>query len=174
MEEFLLTDLQVIEQPPCTDSFTGGRLDNPEVLTYSDVIPYATAVEPSCPFLSDELAVCHKGVDTFRSEETDKAFHNLLAFFPVGVATFREKTEYQREGNPFIGDAQHENVDIELSELPVGAIHAESTRPVLTGSSEKIIRAIMSRSRTYLAKNLWSRLRLESLSTAVGIASASL
>lgn len=125
MEEFLLTDLQIIEQPPCTDSFTGGRLDNPEILTYSNVIPYATAVEPSCPFLSDELAVCHKGVDTFRSEETDKAFHNLLAFFPVGVATFREKTEYQREGNPFIGDAQHENVDIELSELPVGAIHAE-------------------------------------------------
>jgi len=103
--------------------FTGGWLDNPEVLTYSDVIPYATAVEPSSPFLSDELAVCHKGVDTFRSEETDKAFHNLLAFLPVGVATFREKTEYQREGNPFIGDAQHKNVDIELSELPVGAIH---------------------------------------------------
>ena len=34
--------------------------------------------------------------------------------------------------------------------------------------------AMMSRSSTYLAKNLWSRLRLESLSTAVGIASASL
>lgn len=125
MEEFLLTDLQIIEQPPCTDSFTGGRLDNPEILTYSNVIPYATAVEPSCPFLSDELAVCHKAVDAFRSEKTDKTFHNLLAFFPVGVATFREKTEYQREGNPFIGDAQHKNVDIELPELPVGAIHAE-------------------------------------------------
>ena len=54
--EFLLTDLQIIEQLPGTDSFTGGWLDNPEVLTYSDVIPYATAVEPSCPFLSDELA----------------------------------------------------------------------------------------------------------------------
>ena len=26
MEEFLLTDLQVIEQPPCTDSFTGDLL----------------------------------------------------------------------------------------------------------------------------------------------------
>ena len=38
MEEFLLTDLQVIEQPSCTDSFTGGWLDNQEVLTYSDVI----------------------------------------------------------------------------------------------------------------------------------------
>ncbi len=60
-----------------------------EVLTYSDVIPYAMAIEPSCPFLSDELAVCHKGVDAFRSEETDKVFHNLLAFLPVGVATFR-------------------------------------------------------------------------------------
>ena len=38
MEEYLLTDLQVIEQPSCTDSFTGGWLDNQEVLTYSDVI----------------------------------------------------------------------------------------------------------------------------------------
>lgn len=123
--EFLLTDLQIIEQPSGTDSFTVGRLDNLEVLTYSDVIPYAMAVEPSCPFLSDELAVCHKAVDAFRSEKTDKTFHNLLAFLPVGVATFREKTEYQREGNPFIGDAQHKNVDIELPELPVGAIHAE-------------------------------------------------
>jgi hypothetical protein len=101
MEEFLLTDLQIIEQPPGSDSLTGGWLDNPEALTYSDVIPYATAVEPSCPFLSDELAVCHKAVDAFRSEK------------------------YQREGNPFIGDAQHENVDIELAEPPVGAIHAE-------------------------------------------------
>ena len=125
MEEFLLTDLQVIEQLPGTDSFTGGWLDNPEVLTYSDVIPYATAVEPSCPFLSDELAVCHKAVDAFCSEKTDKTFHNLLAFFLVGVATFRKKAEYQREGNPFIGDAQHKNVDIELAELPIGAIHAE-------------------------------------------------
>lgn len=104
MEEFLLTDLQIIEQPPCTDSLNGGGLDNPEVLTYSDVIPYATAVEPSCPFLPDEFAVCHKAVDTFRSEKTDKAFHNLLAFLPVGVATFREKVEYQREGNPYPTD----------------------------------------------------------------------
>jgi len=36
MEEFHRTDLQVIEQPPGTDSFTGGWLDNPEVMTYSD------------------------------------------------------------------------------------------------------------------------------------------
>ena len=125
MEEFLLTDLQIIEQPPGADSLTGGWLDNPEVLTYPDVIPYATAVEPPCPFLSDELAVCHKTVDAFCSEKTDKTFHNLPAFVPAGVATFREKTEYQGEGNPFIGDAQHKNIDIELSELPVGAIHAE-------------------------------------------------
>ena len=80
MEEFLLPDLQIIEQPPGADSLTGGWLDNPEVLTYPDVIPYATAVEPPCPFLSDELPVCHKTVDAFRSEKTDKTFHNLPAF----------------------------------------------------------------------------------------------
>ena len=40
--------------------------DFDKILTYSDVIPYAMAVEPSCPFLSDELAVCHKAVDALR------------------------------------------------------------------------------------------------------------
>lgn len=125
MEEFLLTDLQIIEQPPGSDSLACGRSDNPEVLPDADVIPYATAVEPSCPFLSDELAVCHKAVDAVCSEKTDKTFHNFLAFFPVGVAMFRKKAEYQREGNPFIGDAQHKNVDIELPEFPVGTIHTE-------------------------------------------------
>ena len=125
MEEFLLTDLQIIEQPPGADSLTGGWLDNPEVLTYPDVIPYATAVEPPCPFLSDELAVCHKTVDAFRSEKTDKTFHNLLAFVPVGVATFREKTENQRKGDTFVCHAQHQYVDVELPELPVGTVHAQ-------------------------------------------------
>ena len=93
MEEFLLTDLQIIEQPPCTDSFTGGRLDNPEILTYSNVIPYATAVEPSCPFLSDEHAVSHKAVDSVCSEMTDKTLHNFLVFFTFGGASFRKNAE---------------------------------------------------------------------------------
>lgn len=123
--ESLLSDPEVIEEPPCTYPLTGGRLDNPEVLPDTDVIPYATAVQPSNPFFSDELAVCHKAVDAFRSEKTDKTFHNLPAFVPIGVATFRKKAEYQWKGNPFIGDAQHKNIDIELSELLVGAIHAQ-------------------------------------------------
>ncbi len=103
----------------------------------------------------------------FRSEETDKAFHNLLAFFPVGVATFREKTEYQREGNPFIGDAQHENVDIELSETSSLVRSMLSTYTGLDGSSEKIIRAYDVKVKKLLGKESLERLRLESLSTVV-------
>ena len=125
MVKFLLSDPEVIEEPPCPYPLAGGRLDNPEVLPDTDVISYVPAVQPTDPFLSDELAVCHKAVDAFRSEKTDKPFHDFLAFLPVGVAAFREEAEYQREGNTFIGDAQHKNVDIELSELPVGAIHTE-------------------------------------------------
>ena len=113
-----MTHPEVIDPPPGSYALTGGRLDDPEVLPYPDVIPDATVVKPSDPFLADKLAVSDKTVNAVRS---------ML-----------------------------------------------STRPVLTGSSEKIIRAMMSRSRTYLAKNLWSYLRLESLSTDVGIASASL
>ena len=101
MEEFLLTDLQIIEQPPGADSLTGGWLDNPEVLTYPDVIPYATAVEPPCPFLSDELAVCHKTVDAFCSEKTDKTFHNLPAFVPAGVATLGRRLNIKGKAIPY-------------------------------------------------------------------------
>lgn len=53
--EFLLSDPEVIEKPPCTYPLTGGRLDNPEVLPDTDVIPYASAVQPSDPFLTYEL-----------------------------------------------------------------------------------------------------------------------
>ena len=125
MIKFLLSDPEVIEEPPCTYPLAGGRLDNPEDLSDTDIIPDTTAVEPSYPFLSDELAVCHKAVDAVRSEKTDKSFHYLAPFFPIGVAPFRKKAEYQREGNSFIGDAQHEDIDIELSELPVGTVHAQ-------------------------------------------------
>ena len=49
--EFFPSDLQIIEQPPGTYSLTGGWLDNPEVLPYTDIIPYVMVVEPSYPFL---------------------------------------------------------------------------------------------------------------------------
>lgn len=123
--ESLLSDPEVIEEPPCTYPLTGGRLDNPEVLPDTDVIPYATAVQPSNPFFSDELPVGHQAIDAVRSEKADEALHDFLSFLPVGIATFREKAENQGESNSFVCHAQHQYVNVELPELPVGTVHAQ-------------------------------------------------
>lgn len=123
--EFLLPDPEVIEEPPCTYPLTGGRLDNPEVLPDTDVIPYATAVQPSCPFFSYEFPVGHETIDAVRSEKADEPLHDFLSFLPVGIATFREKAENQREGNPLVCHAQHQYVDVELPEFPIGPVHAQ-------------------------------------------------
>ena len=125
MVEFLLPDPEVIEEPPCTYPLTGRRPDNPEILPDTDVIPYAAAVQPSYPFLSYELPVGHETVDAARSEKADEPLHDFLPFLPVGIATFREKAENQRKDNPLVCHAQHQYVDVELPELPVGTVHAQ-------------------------------------------------
>lgn len=123
--ESLLSDPEVVEEPACTYPLAGGRLDNPEVLTDTDVIPDASGVQPSYPFFSDELPVGHQAIDTIRSEKADEPLHDFLSLLPVGIATFREKTENQREGNPLVCHAKHQYVDVEFPELPVGTVHAQ-------------------------------------------------
>lgn len=122
---FLLPDLERVEQPPCADFLAGGRLYEPEVLSYADVISYSVAVEPSDPVLAYKLPVGHKTVDTFMAKQPDESLHNIPALLPVGVPSFRHKAEYQREGYSFVCHAKHENVDVEVPELPVGAVHAQ-------------------------------------------------
>lgn len=95
--KFLLADPEVIEKPPCTYTLTGGRLDNPEVLPDTDVIPDAPTVQPSDPFLSYELPVSDQTVDAFLSETTDEPLHDFLTFFPIGIASFRKNAEKSAE-----------------------------------------------------------------------------
>lgn len=125
MVEFLLPDSEVIEQPPCTDSLTGRGHDNPEVLAYAYIIPYASVVEPAYPFLSHELAVGDKEAYAVLSEKADEAFHELPPLLPIGIAPFRKKTENKRKCKAFIGYTLHKDIDIEFSELPVGGVYAE-------------------------------------------------
>lgn len=123
--ELLLPDPEVIEKPLCTYPLTGGRLDNPEVLPDTDVISDTSAVQPSDPFLTYELPVSHQTINTVRSKKEDEPLHDFLSFFPIGIATFREKAENQCESYSLVCHAQHQYVDVELPELPVGAVHAQ-------------------------------------------------
>ena len=122
---FLLTHLKGIKEPPCTDSLSGRRLGNPEVLPDSDIIPYMVAVEPTDLFLADEFPVVDKTINTFVTEQPDESFNDSLAFFPIGVPFLGQEAEHQRECNPLVCHAKHEDVDIEIPELPVCTVHAQ-------------------------------------------------
>ena len=124
--EFLLSDFEGIEEPPCSNSLSCGGLDNPKVLPDTDIVSNPVVVKPANPLLADELAVGHKAVDALMSKKSDEALHDILAFFPIGIASFAQKTEQQWEGNAFVGDAKGEYIDVELSELPVGAVHTQN------------------------------------------------
>ena len=73
--KFLFSFPEVIEDPQCPYPLAGGRLYNPEVMPYTDVIPDASAVQPSDPFLSDELRVHVRGHRASQFMKTDGLHH---------------------------------------------------------------------------------------------------
>ena len=78
--EFLLSDFEGIEEPPCSNSLSCGRLDNPKVLPDTDIVSNPVVVKPANPLLADELAVGHKAVDAVMSKKSDEALHDIIAF----------------------------------------------------------------------------------------------
>ena len=124
--EFLLSDFEGVEEPPCPDSFPRGGLDNPNVLPDTDIVPDPVVVKPANPLLADKLSVGHKAVDAAMAKKSNEPLHDSFAFLPIGVASLVQKAEQQWKGNAFVGDAEGEYIDVELSELPVGAVHTQN------------------------------------------------
>lgn len=125
VKDKFLAESDAVEQMPRADFLTGIRVYDPEVLPDPYVIPYPVPVEPCDPFLTDKLPVRHKTIDTFQTENVDKPLYDGFTFHPIGVSQFVQKPEQQRESNPSVGYPQHEDVDIRLSEFPVGTVHGK-------------------------------------------------
>lgn len=68
---------------------------------------------------------------TEQALEAVEQIHPLVA---VGVARFIEQGPEQGKGNTFMDDAQHQDVDVERAEGPVGAVETE--RPGFGDASE--------------------------------------
>ena len=60
------------------------------------------------------------------SKKSEEPLHDILAFFPIGISALVQKAEQQWKGNTLVGDAEGEYIDVELSELPVGAVHTQN------------------------------------------------
>lgn len=123
--ELLLSDLEVMEEPPGATWSGCLGIPDPEVLSDTDVVTNSHIVEKLDPLLADELSVGDKRVDTFISEEPYETQHDVSAFLPVGIAPFVKELENQRECDTPICDSEHEDVDVDLAEFPVGTIHRQ-------------------------------------------------
>ena len=123
--EKFLADTKTVEEMPCPYILPRSWIPYPEVLTYTDIISDVVLVEPANPVLSHELPVGHKAIDTITTEKPNEPFHECLAFLTIGIASLGHKFEKYGEGNPFVGDAQHKDIDVEFTELPVGTVHVQ-------------------------------------------------
>lgn len=124
--ELLLSDFEGIKKPPCSDSFSRGGLDQPNVLPDTDVVSNPIDVVPANPLFADKFAIGHKTVDAVLSEKSDESLHYSLAFLPIGIPLLVQKAEQQWKGNALVGDAEGECLDVELTELSVGAVHTQN------------------------------------------------
>lgn len=135
--EFLLSNFKGIEEPSHSDSFSCGRLDNPNILPDTDIVSNPVVVKPSNPLLADKLSVGHKAVHAVMSKKSDEPLHEFLAFLPIGIASFVKHTEYQRKGNPLVSDAQYEDIDVFVAKFPIRSVHRK--RNILLHDRKNII-----------------------------------
>ena len=131
-----LADLQPLEQPVGLCAVSTARVVHPEVLLDADVVADAVVVQPPDPLLPDKLAVGEQTVDAVRAEKVDVALQQGDPFHGVGVSALGQHGEHQRIGDPFVGDGQHEYVDVGLAELPVCTVYEQHFLP--TGGQERV------------------------------------
>lgn len=76
---------QIRERPICFVFLT--MPDDMEVLTYPDVVVYASGVQESGPFTSNKLSVNHKMSNTAFTGKAEEPCNEFHALFSVGVAS---------------------------------------------------------------------------------------
>lgn len=131
-----LADLQPLEHPVGLCAVSPAGVVNPEVLLDADVVADAVVVQPSDPLLPDKLAVSEQAVDTVRTEKVDITLQQGNPFKGVGVPALGQHGEHQWVGDPFVGDGQHEYVDVGLAELPVCTVDKQHLLPF--GGQERV------------------------------------
>jgi len=125
---FALAKFQVHEKPVCFGLLA--MPDDMEVLTYPDVVVYASGIQESEPFTPNELSVSHEMSDTAFAGKAEEPCNEFHALFSVGVASLVHHLEDDRKGHSVVDDTESEDIDIRVTELSVGPIHGQGIRPL--------------------------------------------
>jgi len=99
-----------------------GIVANPQAK--GDVV-FAEKAQPKC---ANKFSIRRQTSDPFRAKLSQEASHQSDAFFGIGIAPFIEQCPEERDGDPFIGHGEHEKIEIDRAESPIGAIQAEGPR----------------------------------------------
>ena len=104
--------------------------DDTEVFAYPDMVVYASGVQESEPLASDKLFVSHQVSDAVLTCKRDEPLDELHSLFCVGVATLIHHLEDYRKGHAFVDDAESDDIDVSIAELPVCPVHRQGIRPL--------------------------------------------
>ena len=167
---FSLAKVQIREMPICFGFLT--MPDNMEVLTYPDMVVYASGVKESEPFTSDKLSVSHEMGDTAFAGKTEEPCNEFHALFSVGVAPLVHHLKDNRKCHSIVDDTESEDVDIRVSGLPVGPVHGQGIR-TFTGISFRMSLAMRSVLMTHSAISRWILRNEEQASASLSNAAAS-
>lgn len=118
-----LTKFQISEKPMCLGFLS--MPDDMEVLSYPDVVTYASGVQEGEPLASHKFPVGHQVGDAVlagKGNESPNEFHSL---FSVGIAALVHHLEHYRKGHALIDDAESKDVDVRAAELPVRPVHGQ-------------------------------------------------
>lgn len=122
----LLSEFESVKQMPCPDILGGFGIAQPEILLDSQVVTDTSVVEILDPFLTDKLSVGNERIDTLGAEQPYKSINQPCPLLPVGIAAFIEHSKEQWKCDTFVCHSQHEDIDVDLTEFPVGAVKTQN------------------------------------------------
>ena len=122
----LLSELEAVKQMPCPDIFRGFGITQPKILLDSQVVSDASVVEIPVPFLADKLSGSDERIDTLGTEQPYKSINQPCPLLPVEIAAFVKHGEKQRKCNALVCHSKYKDIDVDLTEFPVGAIEAQN------------------------------------------------
>ena len=122
----LLSGFEAVKQMPRSDIFGGFGIAQPKILPDTQIISDVFVVEIFDPLLADKFAVSDKGADALGAEQPYKPVKKSCPLNPVGVAALVEHGKKQWKCNALVCHSEHKDIDVGLSEFPVGVIKAQN------------------------------------------------
>lgn len=122
----LLSELEPVKQMPSPYILAGFGIAQPKILLDSQVVSDASVVEILDPLLADKLSVGNEGIDTLGAEQSYKSINQLCPLLPVGITTLVKQGKEQWKCDTLVCNSKHEDIDVDLTEFPVGAVKAQN------------------------------------------------